>query len=141
MFVTRLVVGLAVVWSLLLTGCESVPPGAGVIGNGVVQSISESQQANTTGQVVGAVGGAVLGGWLGSGIGGGTGQTIATTVGAVGGGMAGSALGSKAGETTVWDVVVRFEDGIDRTIRVAERPAYRPGDRVTVSNGIITLRR
>jgi outer membrane lipoprotein SlyB len=111
------------------------------VGNGVVQSIAEAQQADQTSQVVGAVGGAVLGGLLGSTIGGGTGQTIATTVGAVGGGMAGSAVASKGSQTTVWDVVVRFEDGIDRTIRVSERPAYRPGDRVTVSNGIITLRR
>lgn len=124
-----------------LAGCASVPPGAGVAGNGVVQSIAESTQGSTAGNVVGAVGGAVLGGWLGSGIGGGSGQTIATTVGAVGGGMAGSALGSKATESLVWDVVVRFEDGIDRTIRVTERPAYRPGDRVSVSNGIITPRR
>lgn len=126
---------------LVLAGCASVPPGAGVAGNGVVQSIAESMQGSTAGNVVGAVGGAVLGGWLGSGIGGGTGQTIATTVGAVGGGMAGSAIGSKATEQTVWDVVVRFEDGIDRTIRVTERPTFRPGDRVAVSNGIITLRR
>jgi outer membrane lipoprotein SlyB len=126
---------------LVLGGCASVPPGAGVAGNGVVQSIAESTQGSTAGNVVGAVGGAVLGGWLGSGIGGGTGQTIATTVGAVGGGMAGSALGSKATEHAVWDVVVRFEDGIDRTIRVTERPTFRPGDRVTVSNGIVTPRR
>ena len=126
---------------LVLGGCASVPPGAGVAGNGVVQSIAESTQGSTTGNVVGAVGGAVLGGWLGSGIGGGTGQTIATTVGAVGGGMAGSAIGSKATESLVWDVVVRFEDGVDRTIRVTERPTYRPGERVSVSNGIITPRR
>lgn len=124
----------------VLAGCASAPPGAGVAGNGVVQSIAESAQGTTTGNVAGAVGGAVLGGLLGSTIGGGTGQTIATTVGAVGGGMAGSAVGSKATERPVWDVVVRFEDGIDRTIRVTERPTYRPGDRVAVSNGIVTPR-
>lgn len=137
----RLFSSLAILIAVLLGGCASVPPGAGIVGNGVVQSIAESQQADQTAQVIGAVGGAVLGSWLGSGIGGGTGQTIATVAGGVGGSMAGSAVASKASGNTVWDVVVRFEDGIDRTVRVTERPAYRPGDRVTVSNGIITLRR
>ena len=127
--------------ALLLNGCASVPPGAGVAGNGVVQSIAESRQANTGANVVGAVGGAVLGSWLGSGIGGGTGQTVATVAGGLGGAMAGSAVASKVASDTVWDVVVRFEDGVDRTVRVSERPAYKPGDRVSVSNGVITPRR
>jgi outer membrane lipoprotein SlyB len=126
---------------LAFAGCASVPPGAGVSGNGVVQSIAERQEGSTAGSVVGAVGGAVLGGWLGSGIGGGTGQTVATAAGAIGGSMAGSAIGSKATTNAVWDVVVRFEDGIDRTVQVSDKPTYRPGDRVAVSNGIITLRR
>jgi len=125
----------------LLAGCASVPPGAGVSGNGVVQSIHEKQEADTAGKVIGAVGGAVLGSWLGSGIGGGTGQTVATVAGGVGGAMAGSAVADKLGSNAVWDVVVRFEDGIDRTVRVTQQPNYKPGDRVSVSNGIITLRR
>lgn len=132
---------LALAMALLLSGCASVPPGAGVAGTGVVQSIAEIRQANTAANVVGAVGGAVLGSWLGSGIGGGTGQTVATVAGGVGGAMAGSAVASKVAADTAWDVVVRFDDGIDRTVRVGERPTYRQGDRVSVSNGIITPRR
>ncbi|RPI44087.1 MAG: glycine zipper 2TM domain-containing protein, partial [Betaproteobacteria bacterium] len=96
-----------------------------VSGVGTVQSITESQEGSTTGNVVGAVGGAVLGGWLGSNIGGGTGRTIATGVGAVGGALAGKSVGNKMSQTTVWYVTVRFDDGIDRRIRVVQAPTYR----------------
>lgn len=123
--------------AVTVVGCATAP-GAGVSGTGVVQSISESTEANQTTQVVGAIGGAVLGGWLGSNIGGGAGQTIATAAGSVAGGMAGSAVAGQADTRTVWDVRVRFEDGIDRTVRVYQRPAFRPGERVSVSNGLIT---
>jgi outer membrane lipoprotein SlyB len=138
---TRFLSVLALIALLLLGGCASAPPGAGLVGNGVVQSIAEAKKTDTAANVVGAVGGAVLGSWLGSGIGGGTGKTVATVAGGVGGAMAGSAVAGKVASDMVWDVVVRFEDGIDRAIRVTEAPTYRPGDRVTVSNGIITLRR
>jgi outer membrane lipoprotein SlyB len=128
---------IALLFTLLLAACASAP-GAGVAGTGVVQSISEGTEASQTGSIVGAIGGAVLGGWLGSNVGGGVGQTVATAAGSVAGGMAGSAIGSQADVRTVWDVRVRFEDGIDRTVRVYARPAFRPGDKVAVSNGVIT---
>jgi outer membrane lipoprotein SlyB len=124
--------------ALLLAGCASAPPGSNVVGTGVVQSITEGTEGSQTGQVIGAIGGAVLGGWLGSNIGGGTGQTIATAAGSVAGGMAGSAVGSKADVRSFWDVTVRFEDGIDRSIRTYTRPTFRPGERVSVSSGVIT---
>ena len=125
----------------VLVGCASAPPGAGLSGTGVVQSISEGTEASQTGQVLGAIGGTVLGAWLGSNIGGGTGQAIATTAGGVAGGMAGSNVGSSTGNKLYWDVRVRFEDGIDRVVRVYDRPAFKPGDRVAVSNGLVTLAR
>jgi outer membrane lipoprotein SlyB len=133
----KLVHWMTVLAALLLAGCAT-PPGAGVSGTGVVQSIAEGTEANQATQVVGAIGGAVLGGWLGSNIGGGAGQTIATAAGSVAGGMAGSAIASNADVKMIWDVRVRFEDGIDRTVRVYQRPTFRPGDKVAVSNGVIT---
>jgi outer membrane lipoprotein SlyB len=129
---------LALIFALLLAGCASAPPGAGVAGTGVVQSITEGTEGSQAGNVIGAIGGAVLGGWLGSNIGGGAGQTIATAAGSVAGGMAGSAVGTQANVKAFWDVVVRFDDGIDRPIRIYTRPAVRPGERVAVSNGVIT---
>ena len=122
--------------ALVLAACASGPQ-ANFSGTGVVQSIAEIQQPSQTGSVVGALGGAVVGGLLGSTIGGGTGQTVATVVGSVGGSMAGSALGSRAATDTLWDVTVRFEDGIDRTVRTKQRPMFRNGDRVRVSGDVI----
>ena len=110
---------------------------SGHSGVGTVQSVAESEESSTTGNVVGAIGGALVGGWLGSNIGGGSGKTIATGVGAVGGAIGGKSVGGKMSKATVWYVTVRFEDGIDRRIRTTQQPAYRPGDRVRVSDGVI----
>ncbi|MCX7891721.1 MAG: glycine zipper 2TM domain-containing protein [Burkholderiales bacterium] len=133
----RLLGALLALAAVLGLGACAAGPQANITGNGTVVAIHEVQQASTGGQVVGALGGALLGGWLGSNIGGGTGQTIATTVGAVGGAAAGSAVASNVAKTTVWDVTVRFEDGIDRTVRTEQAPAFRPGDRVRVSGSVI----
>jgi outer membrane lipoprotein SlyB len=124
---------------LFVTACAA-PPGVSAqnyVGLGTVQAVAEEQESSTTGNVVGAIGGALLGGWLGSNVGGGTGRTIATGVGAVAGGMAGKSVGGKMSKANVWYVTVRFDDGIDRRIRVTEYPSYRPGDRVRVSSNIV----
>lgn len=121
----------------LVAGCATTP-GADVSGTGSVVSILEAKQTSTGAQVVGTLGGAVIGALVGSQIGGGSGQIIAGTVGSVGGSMAGSAIANHAGQETVWDVTVRFDDGIDRVIRTRNRPSFRPGDRVTVSSGVVT---
>ncbi|MCA3218395.1 MAG: hypothetical protein ING59_07510 [Burkholderiales bacterium] len=124
----------------LLGACATSAPGAGISGTGTVVSIQEKMQGSQAGSVAGAIGGALIGAALGSQIGGGSGSTIAATVGGVGGSMLGSSAGAKAGEKMVWQVTVRFDDGIDRTVTVAERPTYRPGDKVRVEQGIITRR-
>ncbi|MCU0896277.1 MAG: glycine zipper 2TM domain-containing protein [Burkholderiales bacterium] len=126
----------ALLAALALAACASGPQ-ANVSGTGTVQSIAEIQQPSQTGSWVGAIGGALVGGWLGSNVGGGTGQTVATVVGSMGGSVAGSAVGSKAATNTVWDVTVRFDDGIDRTVRTKQPPAFRNGDRVRVSGDVI----
>lgn len=133
----RLNIAVLAIVMLALAGCATSPPGASISGIGVVQSIQETTETSTGASVVGAVGGAVLGAFLGSQIGGGTGQTIAATAGGIGGSMAGSAVASRAGAVNVWIVNIRFEDGIDRTVRVTEAPTYRPGQRVRVEGGVI----
>ena len=134
---SRFVAVLLAACAVLLSACASVAETQGVSGRGVVQSIQETQQASTTANVVGAIGGAVVGGLLGSTIGGGTGQTIATAVGSIGGSMAGSAVAGKASAELAWLVNIRFDDGIDRTVTVSQRPSFRPGDRVRVDNGAV----
>jgi outer membrane lipoprotein SlyB len=123
--------------ALAFAGCATTGP-APVSGTGVVQSIQALEKPSTTASVVGTVGGALLGAWAGSQFGGGSGQTIATVVGSVGGSMAGNAVANNVAKETVYDVTVQFDDGISRTVRVAERPAVRPGARVRVENGVIT---
>ena len=109
-------------------------------GNGVVMSIAESEVGSTTGRVVGAIGGAVIGSMLGSKIGAGSGRTAASLAASIGGSMAGSALGSRALADHYWDVSVRFADGVDREMRVKDRPNYGPGDKVSVHDGRIIRR-
>ena len=121
-----------------LAGCSSAPTAPPITGTGVVLAIAEGQQGDPNAGMVGAIGGAVVGGLLGSQIGGGTGQVIAATAGGVAGSMAGSSVASKASARTVWHVSVRFVDGIDRSFTVDQRPDYRPGDRVSVANGVIS---
>jgi outer membrane lipoprotein SlyB len=123
--------------ALAVAGCAT-NPSASVSGTGVVQAIQEVQKPSTGAQVVGTVGGALLGAWAGSQFGGGTGQTIASVAGGVGGSMAGSAVASRAATETVFDVSIKFDDGITRVLRVDQRPGIRPGDRVSVSGGAIS---
>jgi outer membrane lipoprotein SlyB len=126
---------LALVAAITVAGCATTGSGAQALnGTGTIVSIHQSQEASTAGSVAGAIGGAVLGSWLGSYIGGGVGRTVAMTAAGVGGSMAGSSVGAKAGASTVYDITIRFDDGIDRTIRVNEVPDARPGDRVRVTN-------
>ena len=125
----------AVLFTTLLAACASAPPGAGVVGTGTVNAISEIREASQGGGVAGSVGGAVVGGMVGSLFGGGTGRTIATGVGAAVGGGVGAQAGSQMAAVTAWDVSVRFEDGIDRVIRVYQIPSVRPGMKVRVENG------
>ena len=77
---------------------------------------------------------------LGSKIGAGSGRTAAALAASLGGSMAGGALGSRAFADHYWDVSVRFADGVDRDVRVKDRPNYGPGDKVSVQDGRILLR-
>jgi hypothetical protein len=51
--------------------------------------------------------------------------------------LAGGQAGAQAGAVTAWDVSVRFDDGIDRVIRVYQTPSVRPGMKVRVANGSV----
>jgi outer membrane lipoprotein SlyB len=133
----------AAILALTTAGCNTPPafqvseqPVARI---GTVESIVQDtvQNVNTT---AGTIGGALIGGALGSLIGGGTGQTVATVVGAVGGGYAGNQLAQR-GETFVWRIGVRYDDGAFATIQQTAAPDLRIGDRVRVTNTGIELLR
>jgi outer membrane lipoprotein SlyB len=129
---------LAFLAAVFVAACANTGGSTSISGTGVVQSIQETQKPSTAANVIGTVGGAVLGAWAGSAIGGGTGQTIASVAGGVGGSMAGNAVANNVARETVWDVSIQFDDGITRSLRVDQRPNFRPGSKVRVTSGVIT---
>jgi outer membrane lipoprotein SlyB len=122
--------------ALSMTACAVTPPGAGLTGVGQVLAINESRQVDATTSAANQVGGALLGAAVGSLFGGGRGRAVMTGVGAAAGTVAGAAA-AQQGAPLVWDIVIRFEDGIDRTLRVYQLPQVRPGQRVRVFNGAV----
>lgn len=99
---------------------------------GVVESVNATQvDADATG--LGAAAGAVAGGLIGNQIGKGKGRTLATVIGAVGGGVAGHYGEKKLRGSTVWEVVVKMDDGSSRTLVLEQDPGLKPGDKVKVS--------
>jgi hypothetical protein len=127
----------AFIAALLLAACAGPSPQASISGAGRVNAIQESQQVSQGKSAGASIGGALVGGAIGSLFGGGSGKTIMTAVGATAGGVAANSAVSNSGSNTVWDVSIRFEDGIDRVIRTTQPPPFRPGDRVRVINGAI----
>ena len=116
------------------TGGSQAPA---ITGTGVVSSIGETTETSAGKSAMTSVLGSLVGGALGSTIGGGTGQVIATTVGATAGSVAGANMAQRSA-ATVWDVSIRFDDGINRVVRVRDMPNYRPGDKVRVVNGVVS---
>lgn len=102
---------------------------------GQVQSIQVVERPGTA-SGAGAVLGAVIGGALGNQVGGGTGKTAATIGGAVAGGIAGNEIEKRrAGETEVYRVEVRFDNGDVRAYDFKDLNGLRVGDRVRWQDG------
>ena len=85
---------------------------------GTVEAVTPVQRDGTSAGV-GAVAGGVLGAVVGNQVGGGDGKTLATILGAIGGGMAGNSVEKKMKKVTVYEVLVRMEDGSTRTLEQA----------------------
>lgn len=87
------------------------------------------------GSGLGAVAGGVAGALLGNQVGGGSGRRIATVAGAAGGAYAGHQAEKYLKSGTRYDVVVRMEDGTNRSFSFENEPGYRVGDKVKVVDG------
>jgi outer membrane lipoprotein SlyB len=122
--------------ALSMTACAVTPPGAGLTGTGQVLAINESRQVDATTTATTQVGGALMGAAIGSLFGSGRGRGVMTGVGAAAGTIAGTAV-AQQNAPLVWDIVIRFDDGIDRILRVSQPPQVRPGQRVRVFNGAV----
>ena len=87
------------------------------------------------GSGVGLVAGGVIGGVLGHQVGSGRGNTAATVVGAGAGAYAGNEIEKNKNTKTSYHVVVRMENGTDRTFYYSNPTSYKVGDAVKVLDG------
>lgn len=86
---------------------------------------------------LGTVAGGVLGGLLGHQVGNGNGKTAATVLGAAGGAFAGNAVEKNMKKVTVYDVLVRMNDGSTRNLDIST--AVPVGSKVIVEGKNLRL--
>lgn len=103
---------------------------------GVIVAIKAVEQAGG-GTGLGAVAGGVVGGLLGHQIGGGGGKDVATIAGAVGGGYAGHQIEKKVKTTKHYEIIVRMDDGSQRTFTQDDEPGLMVGDKVKIVDGAL----
>jgi outer membrane lipoprotein SlyB len=107
---------------------------------GVVENVDRFVQRDRS-SGGGAVLGAVIGGVLGNQVGSGSGRRVATVAGAVAGGVIGNRTErNRRDERTVWEFVVRMDDGRTRRVSMYDNPdRVRRGDRVRLRNGVLEV--
>ena len=105
-----------------------------------VQAVNEVV-VDGEGKVLGTVAGGVLGAVVGNQIGKGDGRTAARVAGAVGGALLGREIQRRNNQRTQYEVVVRMNDGQQRSVVYGEAPNLRVGDRVRVAGETLELLR
>ena len=112
---------------------------ASCVGCGTVQSVTTVERpSSTTG--VGAVAGGLTGALLGSQLGRGGGRTVTTIAGGAGGAYLGNKIEQNTSRTTAYKIVVRMEDGSQRTIYQAEPPNVVIGGPVQIVGKTVVAR-
>lgn len=104
---------------------------------GAVEAINVVEVSGD-GNYLGTIGGGIIGAALGNQVGGGNGKTIATIAGAVGGALAGHAIEGRVTKTKHHEVLVRMQNGSAQTATFETDPGYRVGDKVRITDGILT---
>ncbi len=108
-------------------------------GCGTVESISTvERQADTSG--VGAVAGGLTGALLGNQIGRGNGRTVMTIAGGAGGAYLGNKIEGNTRRSTSYKIVVRMENGSERTIYQTEPPTVAVGGSVQIVGNSVVAR-
>lgn len=100
----------------------------------VIESVREVASPGQ-GSGLGAVAGGVLGGLVGKQFGKGNGSKALAVAGAIGGAYAGHEAEKALRGTREQEVLLRFEDGSLRALRVPAAQDWRPGDPVRLSGG------
>jgi outer membrane lipoprotein SlyB len=115
---------------------ESKPAQKSCPNCGVVESV-KVVELEGEGSGLGAVAGGVVGGLVGNQIGKGRGNTVATVAGAAGGAYAGHQVEKNMKKTKRFDIVVRMDDGMQRSFRQDTDPGLAAGQKVRIENGNI----
>jgi outer membrane lipoprotein SlyB len=105
---------------------------------GVIESVRTVEKPGSGSNVVGTIAGGALGGILGHQTGAGRGKDVMTVLGAVGGAVAGNAVEKHVNKTKSYEITIRFDDGTTQLIKQDAQPAWHPGDKVRLVNGVIT---
>lgn len=100
-----------------------------------IREIEKPGEGSGLGMAGGALGGAVVGKQFGNG----RGRDALTILGAIGGGFAGHQVEKNMRTVKSYEVQVRMEDGSLRSIPSATQPSWRPGERVKVEGGTISI--
>lgn len=103
---------------------------------GMIENIREvAREGETTG--LGTVAGGLIGGILGRQLGD-DGSTLGMLLGMAGGAYAGNKFEQHRNKLTHYEIVVRMDDGTQRTLTYESRPAWQVGERVRFdSNGLV----
>jgi outer membrane lipoprotein SlyB len=95
-------------------------------------------EVNGDGNYLGTIGGGVVGAVLGSQVGKGSGRTAAQIAGALGGAYVGRNIERNAKKTQHYEVVIRFANGGTQTVTYENDPGLRVGEKVKISDGVLS---
>ncbi|ATQ75908.1 hypothetical protein CR152_16240 [Massilia violaceinigra] len=95
-------------------------------------------EVNGDGNYLGTIGGGVVGAVLGSQVGKGSGRTAAQIAGAVGGAYVGRNIERRARKTQHYEVVIRFNNGGTQTVTYENDPGLRVGEKVRITDGVLS---
>lgn len=112
---------------------------ASCTGCGMVESVATVERpASTTG--VGAVAGGLTGALLGNQIGRGNGRTVMTLAGGAGGAYLGNKVEQNTRRVSSYKIVVRMENGNQRTVYQTEAPNVAVGGQVQIVGNAVVPR-
>ncbi len=149
MWISKRISVFVVMMAALAAGCQGTgdlfgrsssqevqPIASNVNGTGTIQSVDVVPRSQGIG--LGTLAGAAVGGIIGSQVGGGSGRTVATAAGAAGGAYVGSEMEKRRSAGQIYKVTIRMDDGTTQSFAQEAAPTIKQGDRVQITNGVLT---
>ena len=107
-----------------------------VNGTGTIQSVNTVPRSQGIG--LGTLAGAAVGGIVGNQVGGGTGRTVETAAGAAGGAYVGHEMEKRRNAGEIYKVTIKMDDGTTQSFAQEAPPEVKSGDRVKITNGVLS---